>query len=138
MPLLIISLALPLLSFVGLATSQVICPDNSMPIQWCPRGLCPTGYYCFSGWCCRRSYYGGGWNRGWNSGWHYGPYGFWNRQLTPGWNNRWNSPYYPGGRCPRMYGRMIPTYHQCYSHNQCPARRLCCNTVSGRRCLFPV
>ncbi|KFD51446.1 hypothetical protein M514_07659 [Trichuris suis] len=165
-------ISLLLLSVVNAARPMVVCPDNSIPIQHCPRGLCSTGYFCYQGWCCRnRGYniwnnnynrpYGNrlygtcpdgsrglqrcprgrcptgyfcrdGWccrnNRGWgNNGWNNG----WNNN-----NGGWRGPN-SRGRCPQMFGPMVGNNHQCYSHNECPPGRLCCKTMSGRRCLFP-
>uniref|UniRef100_A0A5S6QYB4 WAP domain-containing protein n=1 Tax=Trichuris muris TaxID=70415 RepID=A0A5S6QYB4_TRIMR len=123
-----------LLSFLRVAALQVTCPDSSMPIQWCPQGLCPPGYFCYYSMCCRKSLYGGKWN----SGWHYGPHGFWNSRMTLGWNSGWNFPHYGGGMCPKMYDPMMSNFHQCHSDSQCPGGQLCCRTTIGKRCLLPV
>uniref|UniRef100_A0A5S6QYS6 WAP domain-containing protein n=1 Tax=Trichuris muris TaxID=70415 RepID=A0A5S6QYS6_TRIMR len=112
------------------------CPDGTNALQRCPRGRCPTGYFCQNGWCCRGT---GGWNSGWNNN---GLNPGWNSNIN-GWNSRWNTNTggwrrpFVGGRCPQMFGPMLSNNHQCYSHNDCPAGRLCCNTMSGKRCLLP-
>ncbi|KAL1229104.1 Uncharacterized protein TPS_02789 [Trichinella pseudospiralis] len=59
--------------FLFIDTHAFRCPDNSYPIQHCPRGRCSTGYYCYMGWCCIEPHRGGYRRNFWynnNNYWH--------------------------------------------------------------------
>ncbi|KFD45449.1 WAP-type 'four-disulfide core [Trichuris suis] len=152
----ILAIAAVVIISIALPTEAMICPDGFSAIEHCADGFCPSGFYCYMGWCCRSRRYGGAIGscptcgrpvfgmRGCPDG--SAPYGTCPTGYCPFNYNCIRGVCCKAARyvkissrgCPKVYGPIYEGNDRCFTDQDCAGGKICCKSRYGKRCMYPL